>query len=250
MSTEHEEVLAHAFDELGRACQVVAAALRLTGDKKNLLRDDSGIEFPAPFAKPMPKARKQKPLAVVDAEAQSEGLTKTQRKILVALAQLARPLSSAQLAFWLGVSKGSGTIGQGLADLRRDGLINGPGSAVTINGAGLEALGEYAALPAGQALFLFWCQKLGGGAERVLRYLRPLHHPVSSADIADALGVSRGSGTVGQALADLRRMQLVTGPGSAVQLSPDFRRALEPTIGVFDMSSGRSVRVDTKGNAR
>jgi hypothetical protein len=73
---------------------------------------------------------------------------------------------------------------------------------------------------------------------------------MSAADLGEATGLSHTAGGFTQALADLRRMDLVSGTGKAMQLSTDFKRALEPTIGVFDMSSGRSVRVDTKGNAK
>jgi hypothetical protein len=45
-------------------------------------------------------------------------------------------------------------------------------------------------------------------------------------------------------------MELITGGGSGMQLSPDFKRALEPTVGVFDRGSGVQVRVDSKGNVR
>lgn len=241
MTAERNEVLAHAFEELGRACQVVAAALHLPGGDQQPTKKASSAQAHEP------RAPKQKPLALSQ---EPVALGKTDRRVLLALAQLGRSLNMDELAFYIGVSRTSGGFGQALADLRKDGLIEGPGAAIEITAAGRVELGEFTPLPTGHELFAFWCSKLGTTHEKVLRALHKSRSALNMDALSEATGLSRTSGGLGQALADLRKMRLIDGPGSAMRLSADFKRAIEPTIGVFDMSSGRSVRVDTKGNAR
>ena len=248
--TNNQE-LAEAFAELGRAFANVAAVLRRAERlEPPTTRSAHPVEARSPAARER-SVPKQKPLVVNEPEQQDDVLTKGARKVLAILAQVGRPLSTAQIAFWLGVSKGSGSICQPLADLRRLGMIDGDSKAIRINSAGLEALGEFTPLPTGHALFRFWCDKLGSAAERVLCILRDANQSMSSADIARALNVTPGSGSICQPLADLRRMQLIAGGGKAIELSPDFRRAIEPTISVFDKSANRTVKVDrSTGHAR
>lgn len=250
MVTNRDRVIAHAFQELGRACEVLAAAL-LLGSYDAEART-APVEA-SPAVKPEPKARapKQKPLNLLaNDDAAPEGLTKTQRKILVALAQLGRPVKMAQVGLFTGLSHTAGGFTQAVADLRRDGLAEGPGAALEITPAGRVELGEFAPLPTGHALFEFWCSKLGTTAEKILRALKQARQPLSASDLGDTTNLSHTAGGFTQALADLRRMDLITGNGKSMTLSPDFKRALEPTIGIFDTGSGRQVRVDVKGNAR
>jgi hypothetical protein len=173
-------------------------------------------------------------------------LSSGNRKILVALAQLGRPLTAAQVGWFARLSSTTGTFTQGLADLRREGLIDGPGSALTITARGLAQLGEFAPLPTGHALFEFWCDKIGGAGAKILRVLRPAHELLSAADVGEACQLSYTTGTFTQALADLRKMHLIEGKGSGLRLTDEFRQALAPTIGVFNTTSGKSVKLDAR----
>jgi len=182
MTSNRDRVIAHAFEELARACQVVAAAL--------LLRENTGEARAAPAeasprVKPEAKTRapKQKALSLLANVEAPEGLSKTQRKILVALAQLGRPVKMAQVGLFTGLSHTAGGFTQAVADLRRDALAEGPGSALEITGAGRAQLGEFAPLPTGHALFEFWCSKLGTTAEKILRALKSARHSMSAADL-------------------------------------------------------------------
>lgn len=246
MNANRSPSLAQAFAELGRACAKVAAALAAEAGERAAATPSSASAAPA--ARPK---RNQRPLDLAAAESVSPISGGTRRKVLLALAQLGRPLNMDELAFFAGLSRTSGGLGQALADLRRDEEIEGPGAAMSILPAGLAELGEYTPLPTGHALFEFWARKLGGTCEKVIRSLRNASAPLDMDQLARETGLSRTSGGLGQALADLRKMRLITGGGKAMQLSPDFRRAIEPTISVFDKSSNRTVKVDrSTGHAR
>lgn len=237
---------AQAFRALAAYCEELAAALEGGG----------GPSVHAAEAKALrPKAAPPKlDLAAVkalDAVPDREGLTKTETKILTALAQAGVALSLPQIGTRCGLSSGAGSFAQAIAALRSDGYVVGPGSALKITEDGLEALGPFARLPEGSALFDYWCAKVGGTGGKILAALRQRHRAregaASIADLGTATGLSHGAGSFAQALAKLRRLDLIEGPGSAVMLSAEMQRACEVTIGVFDRQSGKQVRVDRSG---
>jgi len=226
--------VADALSESEEAATKPAPAPTSKRKKAPTLLDDT---------EPAPPSRESRPTPLVAEEPARGG---ARRKILVALAQYGRPMSKTQIALYAGLSATSGGLSQALADLRADGAITGPGSANTITSAGYTELGDWARLPEGNALFEFWCSKMGGAAEKVLRVLRRSQEPMSKSAVATAAGLSNTSGGLSQALADLRKMQLIEGGGQAMYLSALLRRAIEPTIGVHNKSSGTSVLVDAR----
>lgn len=119
-----------------------------------------------------------------------------------------------------------------------------------LTAGGRAELGEYAPLPEGSQLFEFWCSKLGGTAAQLLRALRQSPAPMSMAELGAATELSHATGSFKQAIAKLRRMDVIDGSGAALQLTAELRRALEPSIGVFDTTSGRTVRVNAHGHVR
>lgn len=187
----------------------------------------------------------------LDAVPDREGLTKTETKILTALAQAGHALSAVQIGTRCGLSSGSGSFAQALASLRSDGYIVGSSSSITITEDGIEALGPFARLPEGQQLFDYWCAKTGSTCAKILVALKHRHRdrqgPATTADLGAASGLSHGSGSFAQALAKLRRLELIEGGGTGMVLSADLQRAVDITIGVFDRQSGKSVRVDRSG---
>jgi hypothetical protein len=210
---------------------------------------------PTKTAKPRPEAPKLDLAAAkaLDAVADREGLTKTETKILTALAQAGRPLSLSQIGTRCGLSSGAGSFAQAVAALRADGYAEGPGAALAITDDGPEALGPFARLPEGSQLFDYWCAKVGSTGGKILVALRQRHReqqgPATLAQLGEATGLSHGAGSFAQALAKLRRLELVEGSGSANVLSPEMRRAVEVTIGVFDRQTGKQIKVDRNGKA-
>ena len=236
---------AQAFRALARYIDELAAALEGEGGT-TVHRDTKPEKVKLPPPKLDLAAAK-----ALDAIPDREGLTKGETKILTALAQAGRALSLPQIGTRCGLSSASGSFAQSVAALRSDGYVEGPGSALAITDDGLEALGPFARLPEGEQLFDYWCHKVGGAGGKILAALRQRHRerggPATIGEIGAATGLSHGSGSFAQALAKLRRLDLIEGAGSAVTLSPEMQRACEITIGVFDRQSGKQIRVDRGG---
>jgi hypothetical protein len=237
---------AQAFRSLARYIDELAAALEGEGGPSV-----HGETARTPRVKPPAPKLDLAAIKALDTVPDREGLTKTETKILTALAQAGVALSLAQIGTRCGLSSGAGSFAQAVAALRGDGYIVGPGSGLKITEDGLEALGPFARLPEGAALFDYWCAKVGGTGGKILAALRQRHRAregaATASQIGAATGLSHSAGSFAQALAKLRRLDLIEGPGSAVVLSAEMQRACEVTIGVFDRQSGKQVRVDRTG---
>ncbi len=245
----------------------VPEALRNFAAAASALADAMTAERAAALDAEVVRVRKEqgRPIPVTVAVAQRpivdvfdrEGLTKTEVKILTALAQVhessSRALSAAQIGIRTGLSHTSGSFTQTLADLRKEELIVGKSGGIRITADGLEALGPFPRLPEGEALFEYWCHKVGGAGSKILKALRKRCRDVGASTVASAgmlgadTGLSATSGSFTQALADLRKLELIEGGGSGMTLSVEMQRACEVTIGVHDTSTGKSVRVDRGG---
>lgn len=154
------------------------------------------------------------------------------RKFLNALAQFqerSEGLSKKKLLALTGY-RDTGSVSESLARLRRDNHICGDSKSMTITHAGLAALGPFEQLPTGADLVSFWVGKLdqmpgvflftlwdagrGGGA-------------LSKADLLEAAGKrARGepykdTGSVSEALALLRRLDLITGDSTALRVNEE-----------------------------
>jgi hypothetical protein len=135
------------------------------------------------------------------------------RRMLVALAQRPQGMSAKQLGIRAGLSSSSGTFGTYLGELRSAGWIVGERSHLQITEAGTGALGNYEPLPTGQALLEYWLAELGdSGAARMLRALGDAYPDALTKDaLAEAAGMSAGSGTFGTYLGKLRSLELCEG---------------------------------------
>lgn len=187
----------------------------------------------------------------IDQVPDRDGLTKTEAKILTALAQAGHALSSVQIGTRCGLSSKGGAFAKALTDLRSSEYIVGGAGKIQITDEGLEALGPYARLPEGRQLFDYWCAKVGGTGAKILVALRQRHRerlgPASSAELGAATGLAHKGGAFAATLTKLRKLELIEGGGAAMVLSPDMQRAGEITIGVLDRQAGKSVRVDRSG---
>jgi hypothetical protein len=234
------KALADGFDELARAASSIARALRGSG-------------LPVQLEQQQPRASRVVPTATEPNDGggtQRDELTKTERKLLTAMAQLAKPSPLPMIGIVAGLSHTAGHVTKALADLRRADFIAGRNSALEITPYGLTALGPFPSLPEGPALFEYWCDYLGATCAKLLRGLRT---PTGSrtlpiAELGKVAGLSATAGHVTKALAQLRRMDFLIGSNSALQLSPELCAALEPRISVFDRQSGRTIKVDRHGN--
>lgn len=195
------------------------------------------IEFPVP----------QKPLDLSTADEMIIGTTA--RKILTALAQLNRSLSIQQIGIYTALSNKGGSFQAALRGLVNDGLVDKDARSYVITEPGRVALGDYAELPLGEPLFEFWCAKFGETSEKILRALRREPDSVSLLELGASTGLAHGGGSFQAALRALRKLELVTKHAGEYSLSVQFRRAIAPTINVFD--GKKTHKLDAhKGHAR
>lgn len=181
-----------AFRDLARACVALEAAF---GDL-----DAEPVER-APRQKPIPLAVAEKPPRSREASGDLNG---TDRKILTALAQQGRALTTSQIGTLAGLSSGTGSFGQAVARLRASGYAEGPGTALKITQAGLDVLGPFARLPDGYELFEYWCGKVGGTAAKILRALRASSEDMSSEELGEATMLSHTTGSFEEAQPHIR----------------------------------------------
>jgi hypothetical protein len=150
------------------------------------------------------------------------------RRMMIALAQ--RPgLNKQQLGVRAGLSSMSGTFGTYLARMRSQGWIcDDGGEQIGLTKDGLKALGNYQPLPAGEQLYEYWRNQLGGGAGRMLEVLYRCYRcsgigngSMTKEELGKAAGISHMSGTFGTYLAKLRALELITGKHE-LQASEEF----------------------------
>ena len=170
--------------------------------------------------------------------------------MLVALAQIGKPVPTSVVGLVARISHKTGPFGTTLAELRRSGYVTGPVSSLAITPEGLAALGDFAPLPRGHELFEYWCNKLPGSCGKIMRALKMAAGPITSEEVGRLAGISSTTGPFGTALATLRKLDFVTGTGKNLELSQDVRQLFEPTIGVHQLSTGRSVRVNRAGEVQ
>lgn len=151
-------------------------------------------------------------------------LSAAAQKFINILALFEVPKTRHQIATLAGYSAKSGTTAGALAELRRGEFISGKDTALEITAAG-RARAVYEPLPTGEALLNFWLnhQSMDRAGAAFLKRIYAAHpNTVSRVDAAADLGYSSGSGSVAGALALLRKMELVTGPDTALKASGAF----------------------------
>ncbi len=135
-----------------------------------------------------------------------------ERKILTALAQHPAGRTKRQLAVLTGYAHNGGGFNNYLGSLKGKGFIDRAGDVVLITEAGEVALGDYAPLPTGRALFEYWCGQRGKAEREILRVLRaefPEARP--KAYVASKAGYQPDGGGFNNALGKLRTLDLVEG---------------------------------------
>jgi hypothetical protein len=101
-----------------------------------------------------------------------------------------------------------------LALLRSRAFIQGDGDRLTINEAGIEALGSWERLPTGPALIDYWCGRLGKAERLILAALTEVFpDPLNKQEVAAKAGYEANGGGFNNALGRLRTLELVQGRG-------------------------------------
>lgn len=138
-------------------------------------------------------------------------LTSYQRALLRVLKQH-RSVNRAQLALIAGYSPNSGTFTEALAVLRAAGLLQG----LSLTPAGEMAAGSVEALPTGEGLVRYWCERVGEYAGTLLQVLVTAYpSELSREELAERTGY-RLSGTFTEQIAKLRKLGLITKRGLRV----------------------------------
>lgn len=174
----------------------------------------------APASAPAPRPPRAPAPAEPNGQVGKGGL----RRMLVALAQRQLGLSARQVAVRAGMSFNSGTFARYLATLRSQGWATGGSERMQITDQGLEALGNWQALPTGHALLQYWVAELGsGGLSRILREAATAHpNELTTEELARRSGMSSNSGTFARYLSHLRSLQLLEGQRGTVRASAEL----------------------------
>lgn len=150
-------------------------------------------------------------------------LSRAQRAILTVLAQHPQGRTRAQLALLSGYSIKSSSLGNALGALRSAGYVTKTGEPIQATQEGIEALGDYEPLPAGEALYDWWASRLSKAEGAFLGALVDAWPSELSGDeLAELTGYSTSSSSMGNALGKLRSLELVDG----WRASEDFMEAI------------------------
>ena len=137
-----------------------------------------------------------------------------ERRILTALAQHPPGRSKVQVAVLTGYAATGGGFNNYLGALRSRGLIEGDGDRLTINEAGIRALGSWEPLPTGCELVDYWRNRLGKAERLILETLTQAYPAgLNKEDVAARAGYEANGGGFNNALGRLRTLELVQGRG-------------------------------------
>jgi hypothetical protein len=136
-------------------------------------------------------------------------LGKGERTILTVLAQYPHGKSKRAIGTLSGYSSSGGSFAAYLSRLRSKGFIEGV-DPITINDAGLDALGEYEPIPRGADLQTFWLSRLGKGEAAILRVLLEHHgSDLSREEVASLAGYEASGGSFAAYLSRLRTKEVI-----------------------------------------
>lgn len=138
------------------------------------------------------------------------------RRLLTALAQHLEGLSYRKLGVFSGVSTKGGSFRTYLSSMRGNGWIVGDDkSKVTITDAGLDALGDYKALPVGRDLLDYWIKQFGESKPAHILHALGEAWPNSLTDeeISVKANVSTAGGSYRTYLSKLRSRDLLVDIG-------------------------------------
>jgi hypothetical protein len=160
------------------------------------------------------------PRTVVSTRAEASPGAGAELRVLKVLAQRhPAKFSAAQWATLARMKRTGGTWNTYVSRLKTRGLIERDGEIWRCTAAGLKAAGKLPPAPRGTAAVVdAWCEALGGGAAKMLRYL--VEHrgrPVDRANLADRLGMTATGGTFNTYLSRLRSNGLAVVEGRRVR---------------------------------
>jgi hypothetical protein len=215
-------VLTNAGEGIGSAMKLLADFGALMAERARAPKREPAkiIRIDQPRPKPVVKP------AAPDNSVLDYTLSKAERAFLGILMQYPSGRSQAQLAILAGYSPKSGLVGQALANLRKLDAIEGKAALITITDRGREIVGDdYEPLPTGAELRQYWLDRndLSKAAKNFLGQLFAVYpDSIPQEDLALEAGYSPKSGLVGQALADLRKRELITGSAAAITASEEL----------------------------
>jgi hypothetical protein len=154
-------------------------------------------------------------------------LGKAERAILAGLATHGG-MPHKRLALIAGYSPSSSGFKNPLATLRRLEYAIGGGDHIQITPAGVAALGDFEALPTGEALIDYWMEHpQSGKAERAIlgALIDAWPSPLTHNELAARAGYEPTSSGFKNPLAKLRRLELAHGGGTAIYASDELGEA-------------------------
>lgn len=140
------------------------------------------------------------------------GLSECEHAILRVLVARGKPSTRAQVAILSEYSARSGSFAQALAALRDVGYMTGSSNALEATLDGRKIIGHVPPLPTGRQALEHWRVKLGECEGAILQVLAQAYPAeVDRERLASSTGYSARSGSFAQALAKLRKLELVDG---------------------------------------
>lgn len=137
-----------------------------------------------------------------------------ERKILTVLAQYPDGRSKVQVAILAGYAHHGGGFNNYIGAMRVRGWIEGSAESLRILQPGLEALGAFNPLPAGEDLLNHWIRQLGKCEALILNHLYSIYPgTLTKENLAATVGYEPNGGGFNNALGKLRTLELICGRG-------------------------------------
>lgn len=140
-------------------------------------------------------------------------LDKPARAIMSVLSIVApKAVSTTYLSIMTGYSVKSSSMANALGQLRAQGLVEGPGSAVAITAKGASLYPSTETLPEGEELLKWWKGKLDKASREMLQVFYDAgQREITKEYLADQAGYSPTSSSVANGLGKLRSLELING---------------------------------------
>jgi hypothetical protein len=204
--------VADAYEAVKEARVAISRFSKAPGSKLHISRGPSPVSAPV-----TPKAVK---VQVVKPKAHEEGaregdldLNKTQRAVLSVLAIHGRPMDLKEICILSGYRVTSGGLAQAVADLFKVNYITRANKMLEITDSGRQAIPTPDQLPTGADLVEYWKKHLKGAHANILQVLYDKQGAIISfEELCDSTGYRPTSGGLAQALADLKKLRLITVP--------------------------------------
>lgn len=221
--------------KLGRIAEqegkAATAAAKAESEIRNLItRVSKPLPTPAqptrPTRQPAPRAaaRVDRRPPIGSDEANLKPIRAGARRMLVAMATMARPLTRTQLSLLSGVKTTGGTFGTYLSDISTAGYAIEENGCWSITDLGLSFVGEVPYLDTSpEGLANYFKSKLRAGAQRMLTALMGVYPEGMSRDeLSEACDVKRSGGTFGTYLSNLTTSNLARVDGQTVYAHDDL----------------------------